>query len=630
MKKTKLKQISKCFLILVSTPIIISCTQRESHSGGEAGGFASELQAFRLLEQTTFGPTESDISEVRSLGPIQWIEKQLNSGGAYDSSTDSHQSHLQRYRAISKMAEPSTYVTDSDFNNNFHGRTSDYQTAVWFENALHGKDQLRQRVAFALSELMVISGSKQRIRFRGDSLASYYDLMAKHAFGNFRDLMADVSRSSGMGLFLSHQGNKKYNSSSNTHPDENFARELMQLFSMGLWKMNQDGSMVKDSNGNPIPSYTQDDVEELAKVMTGYDLKGNSKYGKTHRGNGEEWSSPMEFNSAHHEYAAKTFLNSTIGSESSSSNEPADLNQALDIIFNHQNVGPHVGRHLITRLVTSNPSSAYINRVAGKFNNDGSGKRGNLKEVVRAVLLDREARGMIYRNDGNYGKPKEPLLAFTQFLRAFDVKPLNGWKSRTNASMSGVYQFFYLENIIGQSPLRSETVFNFFSADFIPADAHFISNSMVAPEFQIQSDTVLIKFHNLIRTSLSTNEKNAILDSNSSLNAFASGRNYSKQNYYINIDRELQVFEYALDGDTNRDFNNINDSGLKESAVLKLLQHLDKKLMGGEMPADYYTALKTHLMNMNWGKKHNFTEARNIIYDAIRFMVISSSFMIQK
>ena len=279
-----------------------------------------------------------------------------------------------------------------------------------------------------------------------------------------------------------------------------------------------------------------------------------------------------------------------------------------------------MGRHLITRLITSNPSSSYISRIAEKFN----------KEVVRSVLLDPEAREEEYSNVGNFGKPKEPLLALTQFLRAFDVKPLDGWKSRTNATMNGVYQFFYLENIIGQSPLRSETVFNFFSSDFIPADSHFISNSMVAPEFQIQSDTVLIKFHNLIRSSLNTNEKNAILQNNASLKDFASARSYTKQNYYINVDIELQIFENALDGDTNGDFININDSEKKKAAIQTLLKHLDEKLMGGEMPSDYYTALTTHLMNMNWGKKYNAKEARNVISDAIRFMVISSSFMIQK
>ena len=610
--------------------ILLSCNRRENHSGGEAGVFVNRLQAFRLLQQATFGPTESDIKTLQSQGVVRWLDNQLNQNSAYSSSIDSHYSHLERYKTIAKMAEPSTYKKDSDFNNNFHGRTSDYQTAAWFENALHGTDQLRQRIALALSELMVISGKKQRTRFRGDSLAGYYDLMAKHAFGNFRTLMGDISRSPGMGLFLSHQGNKKYSSSSNTHPDENFARELMQLFTMGLWEMNQDGSMVKDSSGNPIPSYTQDDVEELAKVMTGYDLKGNSKYGRTNRGSGEEWSSPMEFTSDHHEYASKTLLGTTISSGTSSSSEPADLDKALDIIFQHQNVAPHVSKHLITRLVTSNPSSSYINRVSTVFNNDGGGARGNLKAVVRAVLMDHEARGLYYRNQENYGKPKELLLAFTQFLRAFGVQKLDGWKSRTGASMKGVYQFYYLENVLGQAPLRSDTVFNFFAADFVPADSHFISNNMVAPELQIQSDTILVKYSNLVRTSLASLEKNAILDSGSSLSSFASGRNHTKQNFYINLDKELQVLETALDRDTNGDYANINDSGRKETAVMTLLQHLDRKLMGGEMPAEYHTALKTHLMNINYGKTKNKTEAKEMIRDAIRFMVSSSFYMIQK
>ena len=166
--------------------ILLSCNRRENHSGGEAGVFVNRLQAFRLLQQATFGPTESDIKTLQSQGVVRWLDNQLNQNSAYSSSIDSHYSHLERYKTIAKMAEPSTYKKDSDFNNNFHGRTSDYQTAAWFENALHGTDQLRQRIALALSELMVISGKKQRTRFRGDSLAGYYDLMAKHAFGNFR------------------------------------------------------------------------------------------------------------------------------------------------------------------------------------------------------------------------------------------------------------------------------------------------------------------------------------------------------------------------------------------------------------------------------------------------------------
>ena len=246
------------YIILVSlfSLTVITCSKKDvSASSSSPATYSTSVQSFRILEQAKYGPTEADMNEVQSLGLNQWVEKQLNSSSAYDSSTDYHQSHLQKYKAIAKMSDPSTYVSDLDFNNNFHGRTSNYQIVAWFENALHGKDQLQQRVVLALSELMVISGSKQRTRFKGDSLTSYYDILVKYAFGNFWTLIEEVSRSPGMGIFLSHQGNKKFKSSSNTHPDENFARELMKLFSIGPWKMDQDGSMVKDSNGdsNGVP-----------------------------------------------------------------------------------------------------------------------------------------------------------------------------------------------------------------------------------------------------------------------------------------------------------------------------------------------------------------------------------------
>ena len=183
----------KILYIILLTLLIGGCEKNDSdplsNSEKVANSEITKAQAFRILEQATFGPTDDDLKAVQTLGTAKWIEQQLNASSAYDSSSDSHQSHLQRYKAIAKMAEPSTYSSESDFNNNFHGRTSDYQTAAWFDNVLHGKDQLRQRVAFALSELIVISGSKQRTRFRGDSLASYYDILAKHAFGNFRNLM---------------------------------------------------------------------------------------------------------------------------------------------------------------------------------------------------------------------------------------------------------------------------------------------------------------------------------------------------------------------------------------------------------------------------------------------------------
>lgn len=395
--------------------------------------------------------------------------------------------------------------------------------------------------------------------------------------------------------------------------------------------MNDNGSAkMLDNKSQEV--FTQEDVEQFARVLTGYDLTGNSKYGKTHRGGGEQWSTPMEFTSIYHDFDNKTFLGQSIASETVNGSNPFDLKKSLDIIFNNKNVGPHVARHLIMRLVTSNPSPGYIERVAKKFNDNGSGVRGDLKAVVRAVLTDNEARGDEYQTNKNYGKAKEPLLAWTQFLRAFDVKPLDGWKSRSDASMNNVYNFPWLETIIGQAPLRSDSVFNFFSPDFVPADSHFNNNSMVAPEFQIQSDTILIKFNNLVTNSLWIQEKNRIIDKGDTITGFGKSRKHTQNNFYINVDEDLDVFEQALDGDKNGDFEGLTDNNnpKKGDAIDALLNHLDLKLTGGNLPSSYYEVIKTHLLNIQWNNEYNKREALAIIRDAITLIITSSSFMIQK
>jgi len=588
-------------------------------------------KAFRLLLQTTFGPKKTDLDRILQIGETSWIDEQLQYSSAYDVTGDNLTTNLEHYKKIAIMAEPSTYSDNASFNNNYHGRTSDYQTAAWFEKALHAPDQLRYRVAFALSELLVVSGAKQRTRFRGDSLAYYDDILAKNAFGNFRDLLDEVAKSPTMGIFLSHQGNKKYMSQSKTHPDENFAREIMQLFSLGLWKMNDNGSAV-ETGDELVPAYSQEDVEQLARVMTGYDLVGNSRFGRTNRGAGEEWAAPMEFTGSWHDYESKSFLSKSITAESENSSEPSDFKNALDIIFNHQNVGPHVARHLIMRMVTSNPSAEYIERASQVFNDNGSGVRGDLKAVVKAVLTDNEARGDEYKTNKNFGKAKETLLAWTQFLRAFDVKPIEGWKSRNDATMTNTYNFPWLESTLGQAPLRADTVFNFFSPDFVPANDHFSENCMVAPDLQIQSDTILIKFNNLISNAFQIQEKNKIVDKGDNLTSFGNSRKSNQFNYYINVDEELAVFEQALDGDQNGDFQGLSDKDdpNKPVAIIELLKHLDEKLTGSKLPSAYHDVIKEHLLSVNWNNTKNVSEALAIIRDAVMLIVTSSQYMIQK
>ena len=586
-------------------------------------------QAFRLLSQSTFGPTSHEILRVQEVGELAWIDEQLIHSSAYDVQGDVHCSYLERFKEIARQAEPAVYDSSEAFDLVPNNKTRDYQISAWFEQALHGPDQLRQRVAFALSQLLVVSSQSTKLNFRGDSTSYYYDILARHAFSNYRDLLTEVSTSVAMGIFLSHQGNKKYDPDKKTYPDENYARELMQLFTLGLWELNDDGSMKEDANGSPIPTYTQEDVEALARVMTGYDIKGNSRYGRQSRGNGEKWADAMEFTSDFHDYGAKTFLKQTIAEETPSQEPAKDLSKALDIIFAHPNVAPYVSRHLITQLVTSNPSAQYIERVSAVFNNNGSGVKGDLKATVRAILLDEEARQDNYKTTQHFGKAKEPLIAFTQFLRAFHVAPLNGWKSLGETEMQGVYQYRGPDTHLGQSPLRSPTVFNFFASDYIPPEPQFKDNSWISPELQIQSQTMLIRYSNLLLTLMNSNEKNSILLlKNDSLSEYAKTRNYKNINLLIYFDEELQVFEQSLDGDTSGDFVGLDDPTKKQQSYQTLLAHLEKKLFAAPLDSTYKDALESYALTINYAD--NKKEALQILKDTLRALLTSSQFMIQK
>lgn len=621
----------------------------------------SYAEAHRLLTQATFGPTPSEIQTVMKNGAESWVDEQLAMRSAYDSIQDTHQGHLERAIQIALAAEPNTAWTENLIFNQSSAALSmsDYQMAAWWENSLghplnnaHGSDQLRQRIAYALSQLLVVSHTESPLDQRGESLAFYYDIMARNAFGNYRTLLGEIARSPAMGIFLSHQGNRKADLKAATRPDENFARELIQLFSIGLYELNLDGSPNRDRNpdtypdvgSNVIPTYTQEDVSEMAKVMTGWDLVGNNRYGNRGSTQGN-YTTFMEFTPTEHEdeIAESGDGQVTVLGKSfalNSGDDGSGLDTALDILFQHPNIGPFVGRHLIMRLVTSNPSPAYIARVATVFNNNGSGVRGDLKAVVRSILLDEEARSAAKPQDPTFGKPKEPILALTQFLRAFQVQPLNGWKGRdSTTTINGVYWYRTPQNHFGQAPLRSSSVFNFYSPDFVPSDSYFIENQLVAPELQIQTDQMLVELNNRIFNIINSYEKNRIETINGkNLADFSASKGYwSGELFLINFDKELEIYEQALDGDNNKNFANMElvnpATGLryKEQAVNALLEHLNQVLLGGVMTAEYRAGLKHYLMN-GTGSRHsdNFYEAWINIKDAVRLIVTSSAFMIQK
>jgi uncharacterized protein (DUF1800 family) len=369
---------------------------------------ATRADAARFLEQATFGVTDAGIDRVMQLGYTAWINEQLAMTG------NRLQPRMDYYRTL----DNGYFVYDRDH----------LHYSAWYWASITGQDQLRQRMGFALSEIFVVSYANAEVRFNYEVMPYYYDMLLKNAFANYRTLLEDVTLHPGMGLFLSHRANAKDDAATGARPDENFAREVMQLFSLGLWELNQDGSR-KLQNGLPIPTYGKSDVEGLAKVFTGWswgnmrsDWK-NNEYGFYSSNYAyveglETLNTLMEEYPVYHSTSQKTFLGVTVPAQPTP-NPRASLKAALDRLAGHSNVGPFIARQLIQRFVTSNPSPAYVSRVAGAFNNNGSGVRGDMAAVIKAVLLDAEARDPAMISVPSFGKLREPLLRITNAARTF-------------------------------------------------------------------------------------------------------------------------------------------------------------------------------------------------------------------
>lgn len=652
----------KFILVIVVAFSLSSCGDSSGSLTQDDGTVdISHEEAYRLLLQATFGPTAHDLEQVKLIGIKAWVNQQLSTSSAYDAENDAHQTHFERTTDIARSVEPTAAWDDTSIFNQSTASANvlKYQMAAWWENAIglhpvntrHGRDQLRQRVAYALSQIMVASpGEIPILKYRGEAQAFYFDILARNAFGNFRTLLGQVARSPAMGIFLSYQGNRKSDLSQGTRPDENFARELMQLFTIGLYQLNLDGSPNRDNNpathpdaGNKlVPTYTQTDIEELAKVMTGWDMFGNPKFGSDGLSHGN-LARPMEFTANWHEDELAEGGDGyvTVLGKYFSLNSGADssgLDGALDLLFNHPNTGPFISRQLIMRMVTSNPSSAYIARTASVFNDNGHGVRGDLKAVIRAILLDEEARTPRYTLQGHYGKIKEPVLAWSQLLRAFSATPLNGWKSLGNHPVEGVYWHPHPERQLLQAAMRSPSVFNFYSPDYKPGGSYFSDNSIVSPELEIRTEHVLLAYSNLVYSLVNDMEKNSITKiMNRSVDSHAAHYRHSNNLILmISFDKELAIFEQALDGDKDGNFSNMKATAsdgipFKEKAVDALLVHLDQLLLGNAMQAKYRAAMKEYLLKSNdLNHENNFIAAHRIIKNAVHLMATSSAYMLQK
>lgn len=484
-------------------------------SRAEYRDLRAKLQAVQFLARATFGYTDDDVdalgARIRQIGErralTEWIDKQL---------TD-YPATLHEQRILQLMAD-----------DNWVGSPAArfYRDFAWWQIALTAPDQLRQRVAFALMQIVVVNSEPTIFEFRPDDasglpghtgIVHYYDKLVQNAFGNYRTVLGDVTYHPVMGVFLTHKDNVKPSADGVLLPDENYAREILQLFSMGEFRTRMDGVRMTDRVGNLIQNYTNEDIKSLARVFTGLQYAGNEI-------TSVNLHDPMEIRIVdNHDFNEKVFPNlgltlpSRTASEAEANNE---INAALDHIFSHPNVGPHIARILIQRLVKSNPSRRYIRRVARIFNDNGQGQRGDLFAVVKAILLHPEAlRSQRYRRiiDSNrnvvglrvttkgseHSKLVEPVIRYSQFIKLFEGEP--------QIPSKGFRMQPKLQDL-GQLPYRAPSVFNYFRPDYQPStlrDYHpsrrIPNGQLHAPEVQIYTPVLANRLSNLIYRHLHLN-----------------------------------------------------------------------------------------------------------------------------
>jgi uncharacterized protein (DUF1800 family) len=424
---------------------------------------ASNAEAARFLQQAQFSSTSAEITALRLGSYSQWLTQQ------FDAVPGQTGWQWLEARGYGKM--------DS---HGYFGNTYPADFMLWSQ-LLSGPDMMRKRMALALSEVFVVSLQATQFSWASHAFAHYWDTLVKYAFGNFRQLLQAVTLHPAMGYYLNTKGNQKENPATGRLPDENYAREVMQLFTIGLYKLNLDGTEKLDAHGKPIETYTPSDVSNLARVFTGYDFDHSD--GVMIPVTGQSWSvesrlfarKPMMLDETKHSSLAATFLGVTIPANTPG---PVALKKALDTLFHHPNVGPFFAKQMIQRLVTSNPSPAYVGRVAAKFNNNGLGVRGDLRAVWSAVLLDVEARTVPTDHKG--GKLREPMLRLIQWARTFGATSAAGsWKMFPTTSV---------DSQLGQSPLHAPSVFNFFRPGFIPPGTVMATARTPAPEFQLVNE----------------------------------------------------------------------------------------------------------------------------------------------
>lgn len=457
---------------------------------------ATDAEAARFLTQASFGPSRAEIARLRGIGYQQWLEQQLSMPPT-----------LTR-PWLDQLSENPQFSLNAG-----------HRVDRWYVQAVYAPDQLRQRLSFALSQILVVSDSGGISTRR---LSEYQDILTRGAFGRYRDVLEEVSFSPAMSEWLTYLRNRAaYESNGSTIlPDENYAREVMQLFSFGLVQRNLDYSPVL-VGGQPVPTYDNTIIAELARVFTGlsYDRTNYTNARFTNNTNVDELARLICFpmvnppsnnlyqagGATFHDNASKLLFDgvSLPAVPNTQAGCTSDINRALDAIANHATVAPFISRQLIQKFVTSNPSPAYIQRVATVFNNNGNGVRGDLAAVITAVLMDSEARNP---PTGSFGKLREPVLRMTAAWRALDVirgqpEPATNSNGTPNTSVGNISMTLGFNSDFEQRPMSAPTVFNFFEPDY-QAPGPIQTANLYSPEFQILTETTVTRMNNTIRSRI--------------------------------------------------------------------------------------------------------------------------------
>ena len=430
---------------------------------------ANNKDAARFLSQASPGATKAQITAMQAMSYSAWIDAQF---------------------ALPRSQTHVDWLSGQGYGSaTYLGQVNGLDNTVW-RKFISSPDLLRQRMVMALTEIFVVSIDGFNAYYPQFSVGYFLDLLESNAFGNYRNLLLEVSRTTAMGTYLTFVGNQLANPTTGSQPDENYAREIMQLFTIGLYKLNNDGSQVL-VNDAPVETYTQADVSGLARVFTGWydDTSGGQQTPSA-------YTRPMVQLSALYEEGAKTFLGTTIPAGPKTQAGAIDsLTRAIDTLFNHPNMPPFVCRQLIQRLVTSNPSPAYVNRVANAFINNGSGVRGDMKAVIRQILLDDEARNPFISTTIAFGKLREPVVRFLNWAR--------GWAATSAGGAWNIGDLSSAADGLGQSPMHSPSVFNFFRPGYVPTNSDLGKYNLNGPEFQITNESTVSGYVNFMQSAVS-------------------------------------------------------------------------------------------------------------------------------